>query len=63
MDRATASEMDQRTVVPKHQVMCLPAMPVDVLGAHAVRVQLGEQLGALVDQRADDADGGIFANE
>ncbi|KAG1078953.1 hypothetical protein G6F40_016502 [Rhizopus arrhizus] len=63
MIRRAAGKMDQRTVVPEHQVVRLPAMAIDVLGAHAVREQFGQQRAAFVFRHIADARREAFTHE
>src|SRR4051812_48595861 len=56
-------EMHQRSVVPEHHVVRLPAVAVDELGLHAVREKLGKQCVALGFRQAHDAGREMLAHE
>src|SRR5450830_1046099 len=63
MARATGSQVDQRAVVPENQVVGLPLMAVDIFRQHAVGIELGQQIAALIFWQADTAGGKAFTDE
>lgn len=63
MTRAAGGQVNQRAVVPEHQVVGLPLMAIDVLRQHAVGIQLRQDGFAFIFRQADDAGGEAFADE